>query len=225
MNRLRPALLIAGKDLRLELRTKDIITAVGLFALLVVVTASFAFPTYGAGREGVAAGVLWMAFLFAGLLGLGRSFAIEKEEGCIDALMISPAPKESVFLGKLLSNLAFTFSVEVVVIPIFAVLLTMRPGAGVGLLLVATFLGTVGLVTVGTLFAAIAVNTKTHEAILPLLVLPVSIPVMIAAVKATEYALEGSWAAGATPWVLLMLAYDALFLMVAFATFPQLMEG
>ena len=88
MNRLRPALLIAGKDLRLELRTKDIVTAVGLFALLVVVTASFAFPTYGAGREGVAAGVLWMAFLFAGLLGLGRSFAIEKEEGCIDALMI-----------------------------------------------------------------------------------------------------------------------------------------
>ncbi len=222
---LRPAFLIAGKDLRLEMRTKDIVSAVGLFAILVVVTASFAFPTLGHGNEGVAAGILWMAFLFAGLLGLGRSFAIEKEEGCIDGLMISPAPRESVFLGKLLANLAFTFAVEAVVLPVFIVLLNLRPGAGLVLLVVSAILGTLGLATVGTLFSAIAVNTKTREAILPLLVMPVAVPVMIAAVKATEAALGGSWSGAATPWVLLMGGYDALFLLVAFATFPQLMEG
>lgn len=221
----RPMLLIAGKDLRLEFRTRDILTSVGLFALLVVVTASFALPTWGAGREGVAAGVLWMAFVFAGLLGLGRSFAIEKEEGCIDALLMSPAAREAVFLGKLIANLTFTYAVEAAILPLFMVLLQLRLGGGVVLLVLAAILGTLGLATIGTLFASIAVNTKTREAILPLLVLPVAVPVMIAAVKTSEAALGGEFSGAATPWVLLMVGYDALFLLVALVTFPHVTEG
>ncbi len=218
------ALTIAGKDLRLELKTRDVVASVGLFVLLVVVTASFAFPTGGDGREGVAAGVLWMAFLFAALLGMGRSMALEKEEGCLEGLLVSPAAREAIFLGKLFANLGFTFAVELVILPVFVVLLQLEPGGGVALLVLCAFLGTTGLVTVGTLFAAMAVNTRGREAILPLLVMPVSVPVMIAAVKTSEAALTGTWGAGTVSWLLLMVGYDALFLLVALATFPHVTE-
>jgi len=224
MSWLRPAVTIAGKDLRLEIKTRDVIASVGLFVLLVVVTASFAFPTGGEGREGVAAGVLWMAFLFAALLGMGRSMAIEKEEGCLEGLLVSPAAREAIFLGKLFANLGFTFAVELVILPVFVVLLQLAPAGGVPLLVGGTFLGTLGLVTVGTLFAAMAVNTRGREAILPLLVMPVSVPVMIAAVKVSQAALEGTWTSGTGSWLLLMVGYDALFLMVALATFPHVTE-
>jgi len=221
----RPMLLIAGKDLRLEFRTRDILTSVGLFALLVVVAASFAFPTWGRGREGVAAGVLWIAFLFAGLLGIGRSFAIEKEESCIDGLLLSPAGPEAIFLGKLLATLVFTLGVELVTLPVFVVLLQLSPGAGTAVLILAALLGTFGLATVGTLFAAMAVNTKTREVILPLLVLPIAVPLLIASVEATAAALGGRSLGSAQPWLLVMAAYDALFLMVGLSTFRHVTEA
>ena len=224
MSWLTPALTIAGKDLRLELKTRDVVASVGLFVLLVVVTASFAFPTGGEGREGVAAGVLWMAFLFAALLGMGRSMAIEKEDANLEGLLVSPAPRESVFLGKLLTNLGFTFLVELVILPLFIVLLQLRPAGGTALLILGALLGTLGIVTVGTLFAAMAVNTRGREAILPLLVMPVSVPVMVAAVKVSEAGFAGTWSSGTTSWLLLMVGYDALFLLVALATFQHVTE-
>jgi heme exporter protein B len=225
MRILAPAWLIARKDLRLELRTRDIVTSVGLFALLVVVAASFAFPTWGRGREGVAAGVLWIAFLFAGLLGIGRSFAIEKEESCIDGLLLSPAGPEAIFLGKLLATLVFTLGVELVTLPVFVVLLQLSPGSGTAVLILAALLGTFGLATVGTLFAAMAVNTKTREVILPLLVLPIAVPLLIASVEATAAALGGRSLGSAQPWLLVMAAYDALFLMVGLSTFRHVTEA
>lgn len=221
---LRPALLIAAKDLKVEMKTKDILSSVALFALLVVVVASFALPTTGPGREGIAAGMLWIAFLFAALLGIGRSFALEQEEGCMQGLTASPVARESIFLGKLLSNLAFTGAVEIAILPVFLVLLQLEPGKGVILLLLATFLGTIGLVTVGTLLAAMAVNTRTREAILPLLAIPITIPAMIASVQATQSALAGKPVGAATSWVLLLVAYGALFLMVSLVTFPYVLE-
>lgn len=224
MSWLSPALTIARKDLRLELKTRDVLASVGLFVLLVVVTASFAFPTGGEGREGVGAGVLWMAFLFAALLGMGRSMAIEKEDACLEGLLVSPAPREAVFLGKLFSNLGFTFAVEIVILPVFIVLLQLQPGGGIVLLILGAFLGTLGIVTVGTLFAAMAVNTRGREAILPLLVMPVSVPVMVAAVKVSEAGFAGGMGESTLSWLLLMVGYDALFLLVAIATFHHVME-
>jgi heme exporter protein B len=221
---LAPAFTIAGKDLRLEMKTRDIVASVGLFVLLVVVMASFAFPTGGEGREGVAAGVLWMAFLFAALLGMGRSMAIEKDDACLEGLLVSPAPREAVFLGKLFTNLGFTFAVELVILPLFIILLHLSPGGGIWLLILATFLGTLGLVTVGTLFSAMAVNTRGREAILPLLVMPVSIPVMVAAVQVSQAGFAGKASSGTTSWLLLMLGYDALFLLVALVTFQYVTE-
>lgn len=221
---LRPALLIAGKDLRVELRTRDVLGAVGLFALLVVTVVSFTFPAFGDDRLDVAAGMLWMAFLFASLLGVGRSFAVEKEDACLEGLVLSPVPRESIFLGKLLSNLVFTGAVEVAIILISIVLLQLDVGRALGLLVLTALLGTVALVIVETLFASMAVNTRTREAILPLLVVPPALPVMMAAVKGTSSALVGDSLASVGRWILLLLAVDAVFFLVAVATFPYLVE-
>jgi heme exporter protein B len=220
----RPALAIAAKDLRIELRTRDVVTAVGLFALLVVVVASFSFPTFGEGRAAVGAGLLWMAFLFAILLGVGRSVALEYEDACIESLVASPAPRESIFLGKVLSNLAFTGAAVLMILPLALVLLQLHTVSDVLLLTMTAVLGTFALVTVGTLCAAMAVNTRTREAILPLLVVPLAIPVMIAAVKASEIALAGDAASMATSWLLLLLGSSALFLAVGLVVFPYILE-
>jgi len=213
---------IVGKDLRLEVRTRDVVSSVGLFGLLVVVIASFALPLDGPGRAGMAAGVLWMAFAFAALLGLGRSMAIEQDDGCLGGLLVSPAPREGIFLGKLASSWLFTTGVELLIVPLFVVLLQLRVGTP-WLLIASILLGTVGVLTVGTLFAAISVGTRGREAILPLLVLPVCVPVVIAAVETTRSALTGD-PSGSIGWLLLMSGVDALFLLVALATFPFVTE-
>jgi heme exporter protein B len=214
---------IVGKDIRLELRTRDVVSSVGLFGLLVVVIASFALPLGGPARSGMAAGVLWMAFLFAALLGLGRSMAIEKEDGCLVGLLVSPAPREGIFLGKLASNWVFTTGVELLIVPLFVVMLQLHVGSP-PLLIASIGLGTVGILTIGTLFAAISVGTRGREAILPLLVLPVSVPVVIAAVATTRSALSAD-ASVPYAWLLLMIGVDALFLLAALATFPYVTEG
>ncbi len=224
MSALRDAGRIAAKDLRIELRTRDILTAMGLFALLIVVVASFSFPTASEHREQIAAGLLWMAFLFAVLLGIGRSLAIEHEHACMDALVVSPVPRESIYLGKVLSNLAFVGAAQLLLLPLSIVLLQLEPGRGIALLLLTVVLATLALVGITTLLSAMAVHTRTREAILPLLVIPVAIPVLIAAVQATRIALSGGAISAALPWLLLLTAAAALFLLLGLATFRHVLE-
>jgi heme exporter protein B len=220
----RAARRIAAKDLRIELRTRDVLTAMGMFALLIVVVASFSFPTAGEQRETIAAGLLWMAWLFAILLGVGRSLAMEHEEDCLDALVTSPVPRESIYLGKLLSNLAFVGVTQLFLLPVAVVLLQLEPRTGLPLLLLTVAVGTLALVAVTTLFATMAATTRTREAVLPVLVIPVAIPVLIAAVRATEIALSGGAPGAATPWLLLLTAAAALFLLLGLATFRHVLE-
>lgn len=220
----RAARRIAAKDLRIELRTRDVLTAMGLFALLIVVVASFAFPTSGAQRETIAAGLLWMAWLFAILLGIGRTLAMEHEDDCLDALLTSPVPRESIYLGKLLSNLAFVGVTQLFLLPVAVVLLQLEPRTGLPLLLLTVAVGTLALVALTTLFAAMAATTRTREAILPVLVIPVALPVLVAAVRATDIALSGGTPAAATSWLLLLTAAAALFLLLGLAMFRHVLE-
>jgi heme exporter protein B len=224
MGVLRGARLLAGKDLRIELRTRDVLSSVGLFALLIVVVASFSFPTTGEHRDLVAAGLLWMAFLFAMLLGIGRGIGIEHEDACIDALVTSPVPRESIYLGKVLANLAFVGAAQAVILPLAIALLQLTPGRGVWLLVLTVALGTVALVTLATLLSTIAVDTRPREAILPVLVVPIALPVLLAAVQASAIALDGGLVRDATSWLLLLVAAAALFLLLGLATFRHLVE-
>jgi heme exporter protein B len=220
----RAARRIAAKDLRIELRTRDVLTAMGLFALLIVVVASFAFPTSGVPRETVAAGLLWMAWLFAILLGIGRTLAMEHEDDCLDALLTSPVPRESIYLGKLLSNLAFVGVTQLFLLPVAVVLLQLEPRTGLPLLLLTVAMGTLALVALTTLFSAMAATTRTREAILPVLVIPVALPVLVAAVRATDIALSGGALGAASSWLLLLTAAAALFLLLGLTMFRHVLE-
>ncbi len=213
---------IASKDIRSELRTKEIVTAVLVFSLLVMVIFNFAFEP-GPDTAGlVAPGVLWVSFTFAGVLGLNRSFILEKEQGCLEGLLLCPADRSAIYVGKLVASVVFMLAMEAAALPMFAVLFNLP--ILIPQLLLVTVLGTVGFAAVGTLFAAMAVNTRAREIMLPLLVFPVAVPVLIAAVKASGALLSANSAGGVWSWLQLMAVFDVVFLVISALAFEFAVE-
>ncbi len=222
MKFLNKVLAIARKDIIAEMHTKEIIVSVLVFALLVIVIFNFAFGTDRQLMAAVAPGILWVAFAFAGVLSLNRAFIPEKEENCLEGLMACPVSREAIYVGKMLSSLLFMLAVEAITLPIFALLFNL-PVLSLELI-TATVLATLGFVTVGTLFSALSVNTKAREMILPILFLPVIIPVIICAVKASELALAGEAWSSLSSWLQIIVAFDVIFLVVSFLTFNFVVE-
>ena len=218
----RKVIAITWKDVLSEMRTKEIISSVLVFTLLVIVIFNFAF---GASQEMmtlVAPGILWVTFAFAGVLSLNRSFVPEKENGCLEGLMVCPISREVIYVGKMLGSLLFMLIIEAIALPIFVVLFNL-PVLSLQLIVV-TLLATVGFVSVGTLFSALAVNTKAREMVLPILFLPIVVPVIISAVQASGLALSGeSWGA-ISSWLQIMVAFDIIFLVVSFLVFSYVIE-
>jgi len=213
---------ITRKDVLSELRTKEIIFSALLFALLVIVTFNFAFGGSQNSMSLVAPGILWVTFTFAGVLSLNRAFVPEKEENCLEGLMVSPIPREVIYVGKMLGSFLFMLVIEIIALPIFAVLFNLPVFSAQ--LVVVTLLATIGFVAVGTLFSALAVNTKAREMVLPILFLPVVVPIIISAVKASGLALSGeSWSAMAA-WLQILAAFDVIFLVVSFWVFNFVIE-
>jgi heme exporter protein B len=217
----RKVLAVARKDLLIELRSRDVLSSAVVFTLLVLLIFNFAIDLTGDVVRAVAPGVLWVTFIFAGMLTLGRTFARERERGALQGLMLAPIDRGGLFVAKLLVNLFLLGVVEVFALPAFVALynLTVRPGA----LLAVVALGTLGFAGVGTLFAAVAANTRAREALLPLLLFPVLVPVIIGAVKATGESLPGASAAG-PPWLGLLVAFDAIFLALGYVMFEYVIE-
>lgn len=213
---------IVWKDVLSELRAREIIVSVFVFALLVILVFSFAFEP-GPDRVGlVAPGVLWVAFTFAGVLALNRAFIREKERGCLKGLMLCPVDREAIFFGKMLASFIFMFVVELVILPIFSILLNL-PLLMPGLILVC-FLATVGFVAVGTLFSAMSVNTRAREVMLPILFFPIAIPVLIAAVKSSAVIISASSWSGAWSWLQMIAAFDAIFVVLSSLVFQYALE-
>jgi heme exporter protein B len=220
MTFLAQVLAILWKDIRCELRSKQTWMGVGLFALLVLVIFNFAFDLRVDNKAAIAPGVLWVAFVFASLLGLGRTIAAEREKGSMDRLSLCPVDRKAIYLAKLLGNLLFIGVVEIVALPVFAALFDVPLFAGT--LLPIVLLGTLGIATVGTLFSAMAAATRARELLLPVLVFPLIVPVVISAVRAT-----GSLMAPALnepPWIGLMAAFDIIFLSISMLTFEFVIE-
>ena len=214
-------LAIVWKDILSEVRTKEIATSLVAFALLVIVVVSFALEP-GEQTSSIAAGVLWVAFTFAGVLGLSRSFVLEKDKGCLQGLMLCPVDRGLLYLGKMLSIVVFMLVVEAIILPVFVILLD-QPLFPPQLVVIA-LLATIGFAAVGTLFSALAVNTKARDVMLPLLFLPVASPVIIAAIKSSGMALSGeSWGAIAS-WLGIIAAFDVIFLAVSPLVFEFVIE-
>jgi len=222
MRFLRQVLAIVQKDLTAELRTKENLSAMIVFALIVLVIFNFAFELQGVDITVVGSGVLWVAFTFSGILGLGRSFAAEKDKGGLEGVLLSPVDRGAVFLGKAICNFIFITVMEAVTLPLFAILnniaLPWLP------LLPYVMLGTLGFAAMGTLLSAVAASTKMREVMLPILLFPVSIPLLMAAVKLTIGALQARDFSEVALWFNLLILYDVLFLVVAFWVFEYVVE-
>jgi len=211
---LEQTLAILWKDIRCELRSKQTWMGMGMFALLVLVIFNFAFDLRVDNKSAIAPGALWVAFVFASLLGLGRTITAEREKGLMDRLLLCPVDRKAIYLAKLLGNLLFIGVVEVVALPVFAALFNVPL---FGALLPIVLLGTLGVATIGTLFSAMAAATHARELLLPVLVFPLIVPVVIGAVRATGDLMVAS--PNSPPWLGLMTAFDIIFLSASMLTF------
>jgi heme exporter protein B len=216
------AAAILWKDLVAEWRSKEMLSAMLVFALIVVVVYNFAVELRMELARDTAAGFLWITILFAGMLGLNRSLAREKDRGCLDGLLLCPVERGQIFAGKMLGNLVFILATELVIIPLFIFLFDVqffRP-----LLLLTVLLGTIGFAGVGTLLSAMAVHTRSREVMLPIILLPVTIPLVLAAVRASRVVLEGRELSAFWPWIALVATFDLALLVVSFLTFEFIVE-
>jgi heme exporter protein B len=213
---------VVWKDLRAEFRSRELFSAMLVFSLLIILIFNFALELDVKTRQSVTAGVLWSTFAFAGTLGLNRSMAIEKDRGCLDGLLLAPVDRSAIYFGKVISNLVFMLIVEGIVLPVYSVLYNVNlfhPG-----LLLVILLGSIGYVAVGTLLSAMSVQTRTREILLPILLFPIVIPVLLAAVKASGGFLTGAeWPDILLP-INLLIAYDIIFIAVAFMVFDNVVE-
>jgi heme exporter protein B len=224
VNFIRAMGAVVWKDLSAELRSRELISAMLVFALLVILIFNFALDLDPATRREptITAGVLWVIFVFAGTLGLNRSMAVEKDRGCMDGLLLAPVDRSAIYFGKVLGNLLFMMMVEIIVLPIYSLLYNVslfNPG-----LLLVILLGSIGYVAVGTLLAAMAVQVRTRDILLPILLFPVVLPVILAAVKASTGFLDGSEMDLIRPWLNLLIVYDIIFSAVAFMVFDYVVE-
>lgn len=217
-----PIFAVLVKDVMLEIRTKNIVVSVIVFALLVIVIFNLALELTPRTLPLLAPGILWVAFTFGGVLGLNHSFATEQERGNLYGLMLAPVSRESIFFGKLLGNFLFMMIIEMIIYPIFAVLYNL-PLLVPGFVPVA-ILATLGIVTVGTTFSAIAINTRSREVMLPVLFFPVIVPIIIAAVEASGIIIRGEDSGELTLWIPFLILFDALFLVICPTAFSFIIE-
>ena len=219
---LRATFAIVRKDLAAELRSRELFTSMLIFSLLVLLIFNFALELDPRTRTSVTAGVLWVTFTFAGTLGLNRSMAVEKDRGCMDGLLLAPVDRSAIYFGKAISNLVFMLIVEVIVLPVYSVLYNanlFQPG-----LLLVIFLGSIGYVAVGTLLSAMAVQTRTRDVLLPILLFPLVVPVVIAAVKASGGILQGPEFSEIRTWINLLLVYDLIVIAISVMLFEYVVE-
>jgi len=219
---LRAVGAVAWKDLAAEMRSRELLSAMLVFALLVILIFNFALELNISTRREVTAGILWATFAFAGTLGLNRSMAIEKDRGCLDGLLLAPVDRSAIYFGKMLSNLAFMLLVEIIVLPVYSVLYTVNlfNGGLLGIIL----LGSIGYIAAGTLLATMSVQTRTRDMLLPILLFPVILPVLIAAVKASGGFLQGLGMEQIRPWINLLVGYDVILLALALMVFDYVVE-
>jgi heme exporter protein B len=218
----RAVMAIAWKDLAAEFRSRELLSAMLVFALVVIVIFNFALELDIPTRRSVTSGVLWVTFAFAGTLGLNRSMAVERDRGCLDGLLLAPVDRSAIYFGKMLSNLAFMLIVEAIVLPIYSVLYNVnlfQPG-----LLLVILLGSIGYIAVGTLLSAMAVQARTRDVLLPILLFPVVLPVLISAVKASAGFLQGLEMSEIMPWLNILIVYDMIFIAIAYMVFDFVVE-
>ena len=218
----RKAWYIARKDILAELRTREMVSTMGAFSVLVILLFAFAFDLRVAKAGTVAPGALWVVVAFAGMLGLNRSLTSEIDRGSFDALLLTPIDRSAIFLGKSLGIIVFMFAIEAVILPLFVIFFNLPFLQPTILFIVA--LGTIGYGGIGTLLATMSSNTRLREVLLPVLLLPIAIPALLAAVKCTAGALDGRDFAEWANWFGLLVSFDLVMLGASFLVYDFIVE-
>jgi heme exporter protein B len=216
--------LVAARDLRMELRSREQAATLLFFSLLVLSVFHFAFDFTVIDFVALGPGILWVVFSFAGVLSISRSFQAEREEDRLQGVLMAPVDPSAFYLGKVAANTLFIAAVEAVVVPLSVLLFNFRFGPAVAWVILALALNTVGFAAVGSLFACMTTRTRRSELLLPLLLFPAAVPIALAAVKTTGHLLAGRPFERSAPWLALSGAYDLIFLAAAVLLFDHVVE-
>jgi len=215
-------LSIVRKDLRAELRSRELVSTMGLFALLSILIFSFSLELDRVARNESVGGVLWVTVVFASVLGLNRSMAMERDQGNLDALLLSPIDRTAIFFGKLLGNFIFTLIVGLILVMLMTILFNISLVAPPMLLLLV--LGVLGFATVGTLLATMTVQTRARESLLPIVMMPVALPLLLIAVRGSNSILSNAAAETWLGWLQILVVLDVIFMVVCFLLFEYVVE-
>lgn len=224
MHNLRAIWAIFEKDLRIEWRHRETLASMVVFGLLVVFLFNFSFEPAREESLRLLPGILWITFAFTGILGFNRAFAAERDNGCMEAMRLAPVDAGAVYLGKMLANLFFLGATQVVIVFAVALWYNFSFFPSFKWFLIVTALGTLGYVAIGTIFGAIAANTRMREVMLPVLQFPVAIPVFIAAVESTTGVLKNDAPGDYFSWVRLLGAFDIIFVVLSVLLFEFVLE-
>ena len=216
----RRAWIVLWKDLLIERRSRESVNALLFFALLLLFLFQFALGP----DRGRLPGLLWLGCVLAGLVGLGRTFLVERDNDCLEGLVLAPGDKSAIFVGKLAVNMALMAAVEIVLLVGAGILYGLDLAGAAGPLALVLALGTVGLAAMGTLYGALTVQLRARELLFPVLLLPAQVPVLLATVSLTQAALAGAPLAAAGPWLTLLAAADCVYLVVGVLTFEFILE-
>ena len=226
MNFLRQVLIIAAKDLRAELRTKEAVNAALAFALVILLLFSFAFDPSAETTRDISGGLLWIVFAFAGVLVLNRSFVRELPNDCLDALIAAPIPGAALFLGKVLANYVLVLAVELVSLPVFGVFYNVPWASQFWQLMLVVALGTWGLTVIGTIFSALTVNIRLREVMLPMLIYPIMIPALMGAMQLTSDLVVGKpIGADNVSWLKMLVGFDVIYTAVSVLLVETVLVG
>jgi heme exporter protein B len=215
---------IVWKDITSELRTKEMLLSMCLFSFLVLIIFNFAFDTGLKNLRENISGILWVAFIFSGLMGLGRSFGVERDRGTLHGLLLCPISPWGIYLGKMIGVFIFMVVMEIFTLSIFTVLYNINIIPFLLPLGLIIFLGTLGFAIIGTIFSAMSATTKARDVMLSILVFPISVPMIIALVKATGMILRGGAIQEIYSWLKILIAFDLVFLLLAYLTFGFIIE-
>ena len=225
MNFFNKVRAIVWKDLTSEFRTREMLSSMLIFAFLTIIIFVFSFDPSKTLVKEVFPGIIWVSFIFSGILGLNRSFLNERSNDCLLGLMLCPVDRSAIFFGKMIGNFIFMVIMELISLPVFAILFNYQiKFSDVGALVLIIFLGTLGFIASGTFLAALAANTRNSEILLPIILFPLIVPVVLGAVRATAAVLQGAPAADWLMWLKLMSAFDAIFLVVPLVLFEYVLE-
>ena len=224
LDSVRLALAVAAKDIRAELRSRTALLSALVFAALVLVVFNFARDPTAISASALAPSVLWVTFALAAMVAMNRAFNIERENAALDGLLLAPVPREALFLGKLLANLAFVGVVELVTLPLFVLFFNVSLWAALPGILGVAALATIGFVAVGTIFSAMAVRTRFAELMLPVLLLPFMVPPLIGAVQVTSRLLAGRPLSEMLGWLRLLALYDIVFVTLCTLAFTAVVD-